>query len=97
MNLLLKLAWRNLWRNKRRTLITMASVFFAVVLASLMMSIKEGMYENMTRSMVASYTGFVQIHANGYWEDKSLDESFEFTDSLRSTLDQNTKILGYVE
>jgi putative ABC transport system permease protein len=97
MNLLLKLAWRNLWRNKRRTLITMASVFFAVVLASLMMSIKEGMYENMTRSMVASYTGFVQIHANGYWEDKSLDESFEFTDSLRSTLDQNTKILGFVE
>lgn len=97
MNLLLKLAWRNLWRNKRRTLITMASVFFAVVLATLMMSIKEGMYANMTRSMVASYTGFVQIHANGYWEDKSLDESFELTDSLKSTLDQNEKVLGYVQ
>lgn len=97
MNLLLKLAWRNLWRNKRRTLITMASVFFAVVLATLMMSIKEGMYGNMTKSMVASYTGFVQIHAAGYWENKSLDDSFEFTDSLKTVLNSDKEITGYVQ
>lgn len=96
MNLLIKLAWRNLWRNKRRTLITLASVFFAVILATLMMSIKEGSYTNMTNAMVASYTGFVQVHADGYWEDKSLDESFEMTDSITQILDADKRISGYV-
>ena len=68
--MLLKLAWRNIWRNKRRTFITMGSVFFAVILATLMMSMKEGVYKRMIDSMVGSYTGFIQIHTNGYWEEK---------------------------
>ncbi|MEX2595781.1 MAG: ABC transporter permease [Salibacteraceae bacterium] len=96
MNLILKLAWRNLWRNKRRTLITMASVFFAVILATLMMSIKQGVYTNMTESMVGSYTGFAQIHANGYWDEKSLDISFELSDSLRDVLDNQKGLDAYV-
>ncbi len=96
MNLQIKLAWRNLWRNKRRTLITMASVFFAVILATLMMSIKEGMYGVMTESMVASYTGFVQVHAKGYWEDKSLDEAFLVSDSMTSVFEQDPDLTGYV-
>jgi putative ABC transport system permease protein len=97
MKLYLKLAWRNLWRNKRRTVITMASVFFAVIMATLMMSMKEGSYTNMTNSMVASYTGFIQIHAKGYWDSKSMDDSFVFNDSLKAVLDGNKKITGYVE
>ena len=36
MKKILNLAWRNIWRNKRRTLITAASVFFAVLFSSSM-------------------------------------------------------------
>lgn len=97
MKLYFKLAWRNLWRNKRRTLITLASVFFAVVLATLMMSIKEGTYSTMTESMVGSYTGFVQVHAAGYWDDKSLDESFLLTDSLKKVITADPQVKGFVE
>jgi len=96
MMLYFKLAWRNLWRNKRRTLITLASVFFAVILATLMMSIKQGVYSNMIGSAVGSYTGYVQVHAKGYWEDKSLDESFLLTDSLKEAVMANTHIEGFV-
>jgi putative ABC transport system permease protein len=95
--MILKLAWRNLWRNKRRTAITLASVFFAVILATLMMSIKYGVYKNMTESMVASYTGFVQIHANGYWESKSIDDAFVLSDSLKDIINSNPKVTGMVE
>ncbi len=75
----------------------MASVFFAVIMATLMMSMKEGSYTNMTNSMVASYTGFIQVHARGYWDSKSLDDSFVLTDSMKQVLDANDKITGYVE
>lgn len=80
MNLIL--AWRNIWRNKRRTFITLASIFFAVVLSTLMMSIKEGMYANMIDSMIGKYMGFGQIHAQDFWEERTLEYSFEVSDSL---------------
>ncbi|MFY0675412.1 MAG: ABC transporter permease [Bacteroidia bacterium] len=85
--MIFKLAWRNIWRNKRRTGITLASIFFAVVLSSLMMSLKEGVYTNMIESGAGAFGGYAQIHANGYWEEKSLDNSFELTDSMLQKLE----------
>ena len=67
---LIQLAWRNLWRNKRRTLITSASVFFGVVLSSYMTSMQEGSYAQMIRTIVNSYSGYLQIHKKGYDDDK---------------------------
>lgn len=92
----LKLAWRNIWRNRRRTIITLGSVFFAVVLSTLMVSIKEGMYARMIDSMVGSYSGYIQVHANGYWEDKSLDESMTISDSLTQVVLAEKGVSGYV-
>lgn len=93
----LKLAWRNLWRNKRRTLITMASVFFAVVLSSLMMSLKEGFYSSMIDSIVGSYSGYGQVHSLNYWEDKSMDNSFVLDEYLDTVLHQTEGISEYLE
>lgn len=75
--MLFTLAWRNLWRNKRRTLITIASVFFAVLLAIFMRSLQEGIYSKMIENAVSFYTGYVQIHKDGYWDEQILDNSFE--------------------
>ncbi|RMG19951.1 MAG: ABC transporter permease [Bacteroidetes bacterium] len=74
--MIFKLAWRNLWRNKRRTLITAASVFFAVLLAVLMRSFQEGSYDLMIKNVVSFYTGYAQVHKKGYWDDQSLENSF---------------------
>lgn len=85
--ILFKLAWRNLWRNKRRTLITAASVFFAVLLAILMRSLQEGSYEKMIENIVSFYTGYAQVHKDGYWDDQSMDNSFEVTPALTTTME----------
>lgn len=73
----MKMAWRNIWRNKRRTLITMASVFFAVILAVLMRSANTGIYEHMVHNVVSFSSGYVQVHAKGYWDERSIDNSFK--------------------
>lgn len=80
--MLLKLAWRNLWRNRRRTFITMASIIFAVLLAVTLNSVKEGVLERMQENVVSFYTGAVQVHQQGYWEEKTIDETFVLSDTL---------------
>ncbi len=78
----LKLAWRNLWRNKRRTLITAASIFFGVLLATLMSSMQEGSYSSMINNIVKFYSGYIQIQNEDYWETKTINNTFVPTDTL---------------
>ncbi len=81
------LAWRNLWRNKRRTLIASASVFFAVFFALAMRSMQEGSYDYMIDASVSMYTGYIQVHAKDYWEKRSIDKSMELPSTKIAQID----------
>ena len=88
----IKLAWRNLWRNRRRTLITLASVLMAVVLAIAIRSFQKGVYGNMIGNAVRFSTGYIQVHAKGYWDDQSIKNSFEPGTSLEQALKKEKNI-----
>lgn len=90
--MILKLIWRNLWRNSRRTLITMASIAFAVLFAVLMKSFQNGVFNNLIKNVVGYYSGYVQIHQNGYWNEQVLDNSFELKNTLTAQLQENPQI-----
>ncbi|MCB0568362.1 MAG: ABC transporter permease [Phaeodactylibacter sp.] len=80
--MLFRLAWRNIWRNKRRTLITVASILFAVLFATFMEAMQKGAWDHMISSVVNYYFGFVQVHEKGYWDEQSIDKAFPLADSL---------------
>lgn len=90
MKTYLKLAWRNLWRNRRRTLITTASIFFGVLLSAYMSSMQEGSYDNMVANVVQFYSGHIQVHQKDYWEEQTINHTFVYSDSLRKEV-QSTK------
>ncbi|MEH6618216.1 ABC transporter permease [Maribacter arcticus] len=90
--MLLKLAWLNIWRNKRRTIITTTSVFFAVVLAIIFRSLTDGIYDNMIHNVVSYSSGYLQIHQKGYWDEQSIDNTFEEDDQLYQELLKNPKV-----
>jgi len=85
--MLYKLTWRNLWRNKRRTIITVTAITFAVVLTTIMRSMQLGSYERMLDNGVRFYTGYIQIHKNGYWDDKIIDNSFRTDQQLLNSIE----------
>ena len=90
--MLLKLSWLNIWRNKRRTLITATSVFFAVLLAVLFRSLTDGIYDNMIHNVVSYSSGYIQIHQKGYWDEQSIDNTFEEDQQLYQELLKNPKV-----
>ena len=63
------LSWRNIWRNKKRTIIVAASVFFAVILSSIMRSAQLGSYSYMIHSSAKMFTGYIQVQGKDYWEN----------------------------
>jgi putative ABC transport system permease protein len=94
--MLLKLAWRNIWRNKRRTFITAGSIVFAVLLAILLNSVKEGVLYKLQENVVSFYTGAIQVHQKGYWDEQSLDNSMARNDSLISELIKHPDIKNVI-
>jgi len=72
--MIFKLAWRNIWRNKRRTFITIASIFFAVFFAIFMNAIQKGAWTKMLDDVVHYYTGYLQIQHTDYIETKDINK-----------------------
>jgi len=91
-----KIAWRNLWRNKRRTMITITSVLFAILLALIMRSMQFGSYDLMERDAIRNSTGFIQVHAKGYWEDKTIDNTLEINKKLTETIESDKNVTDVI-
>ncbi|MDR1557387.1 MAG: ABC transporter permease [Tannerellaceae bacterium] len=83
---MIRLSWRNIWRNHRRTVITIASVFFAVFLSILMMSFSNGSWGRMIENMLRTQTGHIQIHLKGYWDDQVTDNFMEMEEETITRL-----------
>lgn len=71
---IIKIAWRNIWRNKRRTLITASSLMFAVIFGVTMRSVQLGTYDRMIDGAVRQYSGFIQIQDTAYFVEKTIDD-----------------------
>ncbi|MGN6297365.1 MAG: ABC transporter permease [Ginsengibacter sp.] len=83
---LIKMAWKNMWRNRNRTVITMAAIFFAVILSVITSSLKTGIFDNLVKNVVSFYTGYVQVHKQGYWSEQILDNSFETSENIQKEI-----------
>jgi ABC-type lipoprotein release transport system permease subunit len=75
MTLTFRLAWRNLWRHRRRTWLTASAMVFSNVLLVFMISLQFGSYQMMIDNTLRAFGGHLQIQRSGYRENPKLRES----------------------
>jgi ABC-type lipoprotein release transport system permease subunit len=91
--LLWKLGYRNLWRNRRRTLLTMTAMAFSTGIVILTFSVYEGMFRDMIDSSTTMYYGHVQITAKGYFNNPRLELTIP-DDDLRERIIPDPRVKG---
>ncbi len=88
-----KLAWRNLWRNKRRTLLTLVAITFGLFLAVLMTAFQDRSFGDMIDMAARMRTGHVAVQQQDQLDSPSLSNTVPDADGLATRLRQ----LGGVE
>ncbi len=69
--LTLRIGWRNLWRNGKRTAITMAAVALNAAILIVSYSLMDGLWAQLVSNATNLVTGEAQLHAPGYLSDRS--------------------------
>ncbi len=86
MNITLRMAWRNLWRHKRRTWLTVGAMIFSNLLLVFLISLQFGSYRMMIDNTLKSYTGHMQIQHSAYNENPKIRNSFDAIIPLASKI-----------
>jgi ABC-type lipoprotein release transport system permease subunit len=82
----LRLARRNLWRNPRRTILTLSAVAFATAILVFMVALQQGGYRAMIESAVGVFTGHLQVQATGYHDKPLLENHLDEASALEARI-----------
>jgi ABC-type lipoprotein release transport system permease subunit len=75
LNLVFRLAWRNLWRHPKRTWLTTGAMVFSNTLLVFMIALQFGMYGLMIDNTLQAFTGHMQVQAPGYIDDQKMRQT----------------------
>ncbi len=91
----LQLAWRNIWRNPRRTLVILTAVVIGIWSMILICALSRGMTDQMIQNSIAILTGHIQIHHRDYRSDPVIENSMndpqKVQDHFRDVLPSGSK------
>jgi len=87
---LLRVSWRNLWRNRRRTAITMSAIALNTLILITTYSLMGGFLKQTVRNVTQLATGEAQLHAPGYLSDRSLYKRIAHPRSVLQALGEHS-------
>lgn len=95
MMLYIKLSWRNVWRNKRRSLVVISSIGIGVFLILISMGLVNGMNYQMIDNTISTSLGHVSVHKRGFLDNLNVSYSFDPGDGIYSGLTEIREVAGW--
>ncbi len=91
------MAWRNIWRNRRRSLITLSSIALGTMLAVIMTAVQDAQWRDMIDMAARLGGGHVTIQHEEYLETPTLSRSVKQIDDLRELVLRDSQLDETVE
>ena len=95
--ILVKLAWRNIFRNKRRTLIAATAIGIGLTALIFIDAFMIGMEETMIRTATASFLGDAQIHREGFRDAQEVSLTVQALDSVTENLTKEEIVAHFTQ
>jgi ABC-type lipoprotein release transport system permease subunit len=90
----LRVAWRNLWRNRRRTGLAVSAIGLSVTLVLAYDGILRAYGDWMVETITGPMLGHVQVHAPGWRQDRGMDRTLRDASSLVAALRRDRDVAG---
>ena len=97
MNLLtlIKISWRNIWRNKLRSLVVIFSIVFGLLGGIIIIAMSYGLNEERMNNAVDTYLSHIQIHNNLFSEDYNIKHTINNLDIIEKAISEDKRVVSY--
>ena len=95
MKIFFRIGWRNLWRNKRRSLVVISSIAIGIFAMILSMAVMNGMNNQMVENTIKTSLGHIAIHRKGFQDDMKLEYHFTPESRIIEAIESDSRILAY--
>ena len=97
MNLLtlIKISWRNIWRNKLRSLVVIFSIVFGLLGGIIIIAMSYGLNEERMNNAVDTYLSHIQIHNILFSEDYNIKHTINNLDIIEKAINDDERVVSY--
>ena len=89
---MIALAWRNLWRQPRRTFLTLAVITLAGAVTVFLLALQAGSYATMKNNTLGVFDGFAQVQQPGYLDDPGIRRTIAHPEQLATKIGQSAEV-----
>ena len=92
---LLKISWRNVWRNKLRSLVVIISIIFGLMGGIIIIAMSYGLNEERMNNAVDTYLSHIQIHHKSFSEDFNIKNTIDNIDLIEDVINKDERVVSY--
>ena len=95
MKIFFLIGWRNLWRNKRRSLVVISSIALGIFAMMFSMALMNGLNNQMVENTISTSLGHIAVQRTGFQDDMKLQNSLDLSETVLHSLEQTPGIVAY--
>ena len=92
---LIKISWRNVWRNKLRSFVVIISVVFGLLGGIIMIAMSYGLNEERMNNAVKTYLSHIQIHNKSFSEEYNIKHTIDNLEGIKNAINNDSRVVSY--
>ena len=92
---LIKISWRNVWRNKLRSFVVIISVVFGLLGGIIIIAMSYGLNEERMNNAVKTYLSHIQIHNKSFSEEYNIKYTIDNLEGIENAINNDSRVVSY--
>lgn len=92
---LIKISWRNVWRNKLRSFVVIISVIFGLLGGIIIIAMSYGLNEERMNNAVETYLSHIQIHNKSFSEEYNIKHTIDNLEGIENAINNDSRVVSY--